>query len=173
MSDPYVGEIRAFGFTYAPQGWALCNGQLLPIAPNTALFSLLGTYYGGDGRTTFALPNLPSRVVMHPGQGPGLSSHGLGEVGGVAEVTLLAQEVPGHSHSVPLAAAGNFRVPVAGRAIAGSADAPAFADGSASTVPLAAGSLTVTGGDAPHNNLMPYLVLNYCIALAGIFPTRS
>lgn len=175
MSAPFLAEIRMFGFNYAPRGWAFCNGQLFPISQNTALFALLGTTYGGDGRTTFGLPNLQGRVPMHPGQGPGLSSHSLGEVGGTQTVSLTQNELPSHTHSMngiiaPPPATGTTPDPTQGlgRASGGSAYGPA-----ANLTVMNAQALNVQGGNQPHNNLMPYLVMNFCIALQGIFPPRG
>lgn len=172
MPDPFVAEIRIFPFNFAPAGWAFCNGQLLPISQNTALFSLLGTTYGGDGKTTFALPDIQGRVVMHPGQGPGLSARDLGEEGGVATVTLTQSEIPAHTHSIQASqtdagdrspAAELFAVGVGGVAMYGSP---------ASLTQLASQALAPAGGDQPHNNMQPYLTLNFCIALQGEFPQR-
>lgn len=174
--DPFVGEIRAVGFNFAPKGWALCNGQLLPIAQNTALFSLLGTFYGGDGKSTFALPDLQGRVVVDAGQGPGLSQRFIGEQGGEASHTLQATEMPAHRHGVGAntgagtaasAAAATFAVPAvplksAAHYTAGGVDAS-----------LSANAVTFAGGNQPHENRQPYLVVNYIIALQGIFPARS
>ncbi len=175
MSDPFVAEIRMFGFNFAPTGWAWCNGQILPISQNTALFSLLGTTYGGNGKSNFALPDLQGRAPMHPGQGPGLSLHDLGETGGSQTVTLLESEIPAHSHllqSTPSPA--NTQNP---------ADAVTFArptvnvykqsPTNADLTPLAPQALAPQGNSQPHNNMQPYLVLNFCIALQGIFPSPN
>jgi microcystin-dependent protein len=174
MSDPFIAEIRIFPFDFAPRGWALCDGQVMSISQNTALFSLLGTTYGGDGRTTFALPNLEGRAAMHPGQGPGLSSHDPGEADGSEGVSLLQSEMPAHSHSVQAQAApGDAAVPagaVPARVIGAT---PYLAPAGAPLVSMAPGALGGAGGDQPHNNLQPYLALNFCIALQGIFPPRS
>jgi microcystin-dependent protein len=172
MADPFVAEIRIFPFNFAPKGWAMCDGQLLPISQNTALFSLLGTTYGGDGRTTFALPNLQGAAPMHPGQGPGLSLHDLGEQGGSDTVTLLASELAFHTHNVTASASDgvdsspNNSLPAAGVGI-GAYRAPG------SNTTLADTSVAAVGGSLPHNNLMPYLTFTFCIALQGIFPPRS
>ena len=175
MADPFVAEIRIFPFNFAPRGWALCNGQLLPISQNTALFSLLGTTYGGNGQTNFALPDLQGRAPMHPGQGPGLSLHDLGETGGSDTVTLLATELPLHAHGLQ----GNpdfadVQVPGPARVLARSQNASAYTTpGSKPLVQLAPQGLSPAGGSFPHNNLQPYLVLTFCIALQGVFPPRS
>ena len=172
MAAPFVAEIRIFPFNFAPRGWAWCDGQLLPLSQNTALFSLLGTTYGGNGKSNFALPDLQGRAPMHPGQGPGLSLHDLGETGGSETVTLLESEIPAHAH--PLRASdrpadddrpqGNLLGAPLGSALYGNA---------ASLVATAPESLAPAGGDAPHNNLMPYLTFYFCIALQGVFPPRT
>jgi len=161
MSEPFVGEIRMFGFGFAPQGWALCNGQLLPINQNQALFSLLGTTYGGDGRTTFALPDMQSRVPVCQGQGPGLSSYAEGQAGGAETVTLAATQMPGHNHPVK-----------ASSSPASSASHIYAAKPDTSTV-MNADMLGAAGGSQPHDNIQPYLAVNFCIALNGIFPSRT
>ena len=173
MADPFVAEIRIYPFNFAPRGWAFCNGQLLPISQNTALFSLLGTNYGGDGRSTFGLPNLQGRAVMHPGQGPGLSLRGLGETGGSDTVTLLQSQIPSHTHALVASnEIGEDRKAV-GEAMARSTGGPLYGPVPATPVALAPEAVVPTGGSQPHNNLMPYLTLNFCIALQGVFPPRS
>jgi microcystin-dependent protein len=172
--DPFVAEIRIFPFNFAPKGWAWCDGQLLPLSQNTALFSLLGTTYGGDGKSTFALPDLQGRAPMHPGQGPGLSLHDLGETGGSETVSLLESEIPAHSHTmgaqnVPLgsvtSAAGNtFTRPASGNL---------FNKVNPVVVNMGDQALAPAGGDQPHNNMQPYLTLYMCIALQGVFPPRT
>ncbi len=178
MSDQFVAEIRIFGFNFAPAGWAFCDGQIMPISQNTALFSLLGTLYGGDGRTTFALPNLQGATPLQQGQGPGLSLRNLGESGGEETVTLLASEMPAHNHSAQAVAAGGTTVSPSGAAWAegrsGRITSPHYAAfDSNSTVAMAPAALAVAGGNQPHNNMPPYLTLNFCIALTGTFPARS
>jgi microcystin-dependent protein len=176
VSDPFVAEIRIFPFNFAPTGWALCNGQLLPISQNTSLFSLLGTTYGGDGKSTFALPNLQGSAPMHPGQGPGLSLYDLGQTGGTETVTLLDSETPVHNHQVRAHAFDPGDVFNPGPTVV-----PATADGgfaynqttSSSLTTFAPQAVSPAGGGQPHNNMMPYLTLNFCIALQGIFPPRS
>jgi microcystin-dependent protein len=172
MSEPFVGEIRMFGFGFAPQGWALCNGQLLPISQNTALFSLLGTTYGGDGRTTFALPNMQSRVPVGQGQGPGLSSYAEGQAGGAETVTLAAAQMPGHTHPVKASSSAAGSDQPGGRALARSASHIYTAEPDTSTV-MNADMLGGAGGSQPHGNIQPYLAVNFCIALTGIFPPRN
>lgn len=175
MSDQFVAEIRIVGFTFAPKGWAFCNGQLLPISQNTALFSLLGTTYGGDGKSNFALPNLQGQAPLQQGQGPGLSLRTLGEQGGSQTVTLLQTEMPAHNHAAqgattgtPVATPGGntWSPPGAGRGL------NIYDAGVGATVQMGAAALSVTGGSQPHNNLPPYLTLNFVIALQGIFPPR-
>lgn len=174
MADPFVAEIRIFPFNFAPTGWARCDGQLMPLSQNTALFSLLGTTYGGDGKSTFALPDLQGRAPMHPGQGPGLSLHDLGETGGSDTVTLLESEIPAHSHALmSLGSPGNRTSPVGNsiaRPSAGNAYVP---PGGAPLVSMAPEALPPAGGDQPHNNLQPYLTLYFNIALQGVFPPRT
>jgi microcystin-dependent protein len=180
MADPFVAEIRIFPFNFAPTGWAMCNGQLLPISQNTALFSLLGTVYGGDGKSTFALPDLEGSAPMHPGQGPGLSLHDLGEIGGTQAVTLLQSEMPVHTHSFnAVNTNANTQDPqgatlAKGRYSTGTqAGAVAFYQTAAPNVDMAPNAMAPTGGSLPHNNLQPYLTLNFCIALQGVFPPRG
>lgn len=174
MSDPFVAEIRIFPFNFAPRGWAFCDGQLMPISQNTALFSLLGDVYGGDGNATFALPDLQGRAAMHPGQGQGLSLHVLGEQGGSDRVTLLQSEIPSHVHG--LQAAGNNATQgtlTNGVALGTTAGGALYQSQTVTNlVPMSANALTPMGGDQPHNNMQPYLTLNFCIALQGIFPQR-
>jgi microcystin-dependent protein len=175
MADPFVAEIRIFPFNFAPTGWAFCDGQLLPLSQNTALFSLLGTTYGGNGKSNFALPDLQGRAPMHPGQGPGLSLHDLGETGGSETVTLLESEIPAHSHSLTASGApGNSKTVAGGvlsRATGGNVYLPPGP--SAPLVSMSPNALAPAGGDQPHNNLQPYLTLSFCIALQGVFPPRT
>lgn len=164
MTEPFVGELRLMGFNFAPTGWAQCNGQLLPINQNQALFSLLGTYYGGDGQTTFALPDLRGRLPMHAGQGPGLSDRTQGETGGSEAVTLTTTQLPAHAHTAGVAdveRTTNRPTGIPARGGAYAADATA-------TVPSGA-----AGGSQPHENMPPFLVLNWCIALQGVYPSRN
>jgi len=176
MSSPFVAEIRIFPFNFAPRGWAFCSGQLLPISQNTALFSLLGTQYGGDGKSNFALPNLQGASAMHTTQYSGNSPFGqffIGESGGTDTVTLLTSEMPAHTHNVQ--ADDNFRNATASNP---SGAVQVFSTGNLVFSTKAAGQMNpamvaVAGGSQPHNNMMPYLVLSYCIAMQGIFPPRS
>jgi microcystin-dependent protein len=175
MADPFVAEIRIVPFNFPPKGWAFCDGQLLPISQNTALFSLLGTYYGGDGKNNFALPDLRGRSPMQPGQGPGLSLRDLGEQGGQAAVTLLASEMPAHTHALqasPTAPEENGHgTPSPEKLLAPSTAAVYGPPGDA--VALAAEAISVAGGGQPHQNRQPFLTLNFVIALQGIFPPRG
>lgn len=173
MSDQFVAEIRIFGCNFAPYGWAQCNGQLLPISQNTALFSLLGTYYGGDGRSTFALPNLQGCAPMQFGQGNGLSPRAIGERDGTTAVTLLVNEMPSHSHPMrpSIEAADTFAgTPLT--AMAASTPTNAYI-ATAPNVQLNPQAVGITGQSLPHNNMQPSLTLNVCIALQGIFPPRG
>jgi microcystin-dependent protein len=173
MADPFVAEIRIFPFNFAPKGWAWCDGQLLPLSQNTALFSLLGTTYGGNGKSNFALPDLQGRAPMHPGQGPGLSLHDLGETGGSETVTLLESEIPAHSHSLNASKVdATERVPTGQLPANGIGGIVAFAAPGALTQ-LSPNGLAPAGGDQPHNNLQPYLTFYFCIALQGVFPPRT
>lgn len=169
MSDQFVAEIRIFPFNFAPTGWAFCNGQLLPISQNTALFSLLGTYYGGNGKSNFALPDLRGNVPMQTGQGPGLSQRDLGQMSGVENVTLLVSEIPAHTH--PLRGSQDTAEDRAPSTMAKAAGGPLYAP-AANMGSMAAQALPPAGGNVPHNNMQPYLTLHFCIALQGIFPAR-
>ena len=174
MADPFVAEIRIFPFNFAPRGWAFCDGQLLPLSQNTALFSLLGTTYGGNGKSNFALPDLQGSAAMHPGQGPGLSLHDLGETGGAPTVSLLESEIPAHTHSMRVhdLDLGELNAPAADRSLAKSTDATAYGP-AANLVTMAPQELPPAGGDQPHNNMQPYLTLSFCIAMQGVFPPRG
>ena len=175
MADPFVAEIRIYPFNFPPKGWAFCNGQLLPLSQNTALFSLLGTTYGGDGKSTFALPDLQGNAPMHPGQGPGLSLHDLGEEGGSETVTLLISEMPQHIHAMnarPTAAIPPLTTPV-GNAAARSNSRPFSPTGVSANQQMNFTGAGIAASSFPHNNMMPYLTLNFCIALQGVFPPRQ
>jgi microcystin-dependent protein len=180
MADNFLAEIRMFPFNFAPKGWAFCNGQLLPISQNTAVFSLLGTFYGGDGRSNFALPNLQGNVPVGLGQGPGLSLYDIGETGGASTVSLVETELPEHTH-------GLFAVAVNGTSNSPSGHLPAMGMGASgrghftvntyatagSATSLSPTQIAIAGGGEPHNNMQSYVSLNFCIALQGIFPARS
>jgi microcystin-dependent protein len=173
MADPFVAEIRIFPFNFAPRGWAWCDGQLLPLSQNTALFSLLGTTYGGNGKSNFALPDLQGRAPMQPGQGPGLSLHDLGETGGSETVTLLESEIPAHSHQLQ----ANLLDPADTNVVSQNASFALSEGGTlyqnAPNANASPQALAPAGGDQPHNNMMPYLTFYFCIALQGVYPPRT
>jgi microcystin-dependent protein len=175
VSDPFVGEIRAVGFNFAPKGWALCNGQLLAISQNTALFSLLGTFYGGNGTTNFALPNLQGATPISFGQGSGLSNRVQGQSGGETAVTLLASEMPIHTHAVSATSGAGNQIAPGGNvwAQAGRTTRLYTAAGGGGATAMSPQATSVAGGSVPHNNMPPFLVVNFVIALQGIFPPRS
>ena len=171
MADQFLGEIRMAGFNFVPTGWAACNGQLLPISQNTALFALLGTYYGGDGKSTFALPNLQGSVPMHQGQGQGLTNRFIGQEGGSEFITLLNSEIPLHTHGVSAVLGNGAQGSPAGASWSVVRNGTAYAaNGGAIMAPDA---LALAGGSLPHNNLQPYLVVNFIIAMQGVFPPRQ
>jgi microcystin-dependent protein len=173
--DPFIGQILMVGFNFAPKGWAMCNGQLLPIVTNQALFSLLGTMYGGDGRTNFALPNLQGRVPIHTGQIAGGSSYTVGASGGVENVTLLVNNLPSHSHSVSCSnAPGTSADPTNNvwAEVAVSGKTP-HVYASSANAHMAGAAIGVTGANQPVANMQPYLCVNFIIALQGIFPSRD
>ena len=168
MSQPYVGEIRMVGFNFAPQGWAFCDGSLLSIAQNDVLFTLIGTTYGGDGQTTFALPDLRSRVPMHQGHG-----HTLGESGGAETVTLASAQIPSHSH-LPQADSNNgSSSDPTGNIWAQSQAARQYVAGASANAPMNVSAMTTTGGGQPHDNMLPFLAINFVISLFGIFPSQN
>ena len=174
MSDPFIAEIRIFAGNFAPRSWAFCNGTLLQIAQNTALFSLIGTTYGGDGRTTTALPNLKGRAPMHPGRGPGLTSRRLGERGGTETVTLSEAQMPNHTHTLQAALSRGGTGSPAGNALNRSVGEMAYQTDTASNlVSMASQMAANTGGSQSYTNMQPYLALNFIIALQGVFPSRS
>ena len=168
-ATPFIGNIILFGGNFPPRGWATCNGQLLAIAQNSALFALIGTTYGGDGQTTFALPDLQSRVALHMGQGPGLSSYVIGQTSGEEGHTVFTSELPAHTHTLGSSTAAS--------ALSPATNAPAAASkslyGAAAATPMAAGTIGNAGGNQSHNNVQPYLAVNFCIALEGVFPPRN
>lgn len=180
MSNQFIGEIRIFAGTFAPRGWAMCQGQLMSIAQNTALFSLLGTYYGGDGRVTFGLPDLRGRTPVHQGQGPGLSLYDVGEMVGSENVSLLISEIPAHNHLVSVSnAAGTVTDPtnaISAQDNTGTVRAPtttAMEYTTPATATLNPTAMSVVGGSQPHSNLQPYVCITYIIATEGIFPSRN
>lgn len=170
--EPFVAEVKIFAGNFAPRGWATCNGQLMPLSQNTALFSLLGTTYGGDGKSTFALPDLQGRTPMGPGQGPGLSYHDLGESAGEETLTLLLSELPQHNHGIgAVNFPGDTNQPV-GNALARSSEGSIYSTAASPMVQLGANAIAPMGTNQPHNNMQPYLTLTFIIALQGIFPQR-
>jgi microcystin-dependent protein len=179
MSQPFLGQLMLVPYNFAPQGWAFCEGQTLPISQNTALFSLLGTTYGGNGTSTFQLPNLQGCVPVGQGQGPSLSPYDLGETAGSSSVTVLTSQMPAHTHIIPAAAAaGHEATPGTGYALGSGSrgTVPAYVTPAIQTehpVTMSANLCGDVGGSQPHNNLMPYVVMNYIIALTGIYPARS
>ena len=175
MSEPFTAEIRIFAGNFAPRGWAFCDGQLLPISQNTALFSLIGTTYGGDGRTTTALPNLQGRAPMHPGRGPGLTARRLGQKFGIEDVALSEAQIPSHTHQLRAATSGApVDTPSSQTVLGRSADGSFYQSDSANNlVDLASSAVSVTGGGQSHTNLQPFLTLNFIIALVGLYPSRS
>lgn len=173
MADPFVAEIRIFGFNFAPKGWAFCDGQILPLSQNTALFSLLGTTYGGDGKSNFALPDLQGNAPMFFGQGPGLSLYDLGETGGSETVSLLESEIPSHSHNYSVSTQLGLENKAQNQDWAMGDGINLYAATTNTLAPMAGQALSPAGGDQPHNNMQPYLTLNFCIALQGVYPPRT
>lgn len=178
--EPFIGQIQLFGFNFAPRGWAFCDGRLLSIAQNNALFALLGTMYGGDGQTTFGLPDLRGRVAIGMGQGPGLSNYTQGQLAGVEHVTLNINQIPAHNHLINVSnvdgtsntASGNF-LATGNAIIERSTKVPANIYGTSLNATMSPQAVALAGSGMPHENMQPYLVLNYCIALQGIFPSRN
>jgi microcystin-dependent protein len=172
QSDPFVGQLALVPYNFAPRGWALCNGQVLLIAQNTALFSLLGTTYGGNGQTTFALPDLRGRVPISSGQGPGLSNYALGQTGGAETQTLTLNQIPSHTHLLLAdTSVGTSDRPNGGLPARNAAGVPQYGTGAAGT--MSAGGVQASGGSQPHNNMQPYVTLNWIIALQGIYPSQN
>ena len=177
MAEPFIAEIRVWACNFAPRQWAFCDGQILAISQNTALFALIGTYFGGNGTSTFALPNMQGRVAVDVGTGPGLDTYVIGEMGGQSTHTLLTSEMPAHSHTVsgatPGAAQEQTNIP-SNQAWFGPSTGGGFTY--ASTTPstsLSQAAIATSGGSVPHNNMQPYLTMNFCIAVEGIFPARN
>jgi microcystin-dependent protein len=171
MGQPFIGEIRMFAGTFAPAGWAFCDGQIMPIAENEGLFQLIGTTYGGDGLSTFALPNLQSRVAIHSGQGPGLANHPIGEMAGAEVVTLTPQQVPVHNHALAVStAAGN--VNNAQGSVLADGPAQAYIEAAPNNA-MAPAAVTPAGGSQPHDNRMPFLAVSFIISLYGIYPSTT
>jgi microcystin-dependent protein len=174
MSNPFVAEVRAFGFSFAPRGWAFCNGQIMAISQNTALFSLLGTFYGGDGKSTFQLPNLEGNIAISQGQGQGLSDYFIGQPGGTQNVTLNQSEMPMHNHNLmtDTAHAPDAGSPVTA-ALGKSPNTQLYSSATSPLVNMNPAAIGAAGNSVPHNNMMPYLCLNFCIALQGVYPPRT
>jgi len=173
MAEPFLGQIALVGFNFAPQGWALCDGQLLSIAQFAALFNLIGTTYGGDGQSTFALPDLRSRIPVHQGQGSGTSNYVMGQTGGSEQVTLTSAQVTSHTHQARCFTGGsNSQSPVNGVWAQASADTP-YVSSQVGAANMAPGAIGAAGGGQPHPNLMAYQAINYIIALEGIFPSQN
>ena len=173
MAEQYLGEIRMFGFNFAPSGWAFCNGQILSISQNTALFALLGTFYGGNGTSTFALPNLQSRVAIHQGQGTGLSPYVIGQLGGVENTTILYNQMPIHTHTVGCNTGGGSQASPGGGFPAVESTGTSLDFSSTSTSTMSPTMIGNAGGNVPMPILQPYLTVNFCIAMVGIFPSRN
>ncbi len=171
MGTPFIGEIRMFGGNFAPAGWAFCSGQLLPISGNDALFSLIGTTYGGDGQNTFALPDLRGRVPVHVGQGPGLSSYTLGQGGGSETVTLTSNQIPAHTHTPRASSGGGTANSPANNVWAAATDVSPF--NTAPNVAMNPNAVGPAGGSQPHENMLPFLAVNFIISLFGIFPSQT
>lgn len=171
--EPFIGEIKMFGGNFAPRGWALCDGQLLSIASNSALFSILGTIYGGDGVSTFGLPDMRGRVSVHAGNGPGLSPRSLGEKGGQETVTLTTQQVPSHTHTAIASGGGAHSASPEGSLAADSGEGvPAYGTDDPK-VNMDSGAIGNTGGGQPHPNLQPFVTVNFIVALQGVYPSRN
>jgi microcystin-dependent protein len=177
MTQQFIAQIQPFGFNFAPRGWAMCNGQILSIAQNTALFSLIGTYYGGNGTTTFGLPQLQSRVPNHQGTSPSGEQFTIGEMAGEENVTLTLATLPMHNHTfLGVSGPGNLARPDAGSALANTTTAPAdnfYAPSTSNLVPLNPASVSIVGSGQAHTNIQPYLTINWCIAQVGIYPARN
>lgn len=172
MAEPYLAEIHMFGFNFSPRGWSSCDGQILPINQNQSLYSLIGTIYGGDGRTSFALPDLRGRIPIHSGAGGGLTSRRLGEHSGIENVTLTQAQIPSHTHQMQSSSVEADELLAAGNVLAEVEGVPAYGSDTP-TVPMHPNSLSNSGGNQSHSNMQPSQVINYCIALQGLFPSRN
>lgn len=173
MGTPYIGEIRMFAGNFAPVGWAFCDGQLLAISENDALFTLIGTTYGGDGQETFALPNLQSRVPIHQGTGPDGTTYQMAEMAGVENVTLSTQQIPNHTHALLAAGTPGTQISPANSMLAESANVKLYIQGFSPSLNMNPGVVSAAGGSQPHENMQPYLAINFIISLYGIFPQQS
>ena len=171
--DPFVAEVRIFAFNFPPKGWAFCNGQTLPISQNTALFSLVGTFYGGDGKSTFGLPDLQGQAATNQGQGPGLSDYSVGDTVGVETVTLIDAEIPSHSHNWLANNSDSTEQNPTKGLLAGALGGLAMYANAGAPTAMARTTVAPAGNSFPHNNMMPYLTLNFCIAMQGVYPPRS
>jgi microcystin-dependent protein len=171
--NPYLGEIRIFAFNFAPKGWAMCNGQLLAIQSNAALFSIIGTFYGGNGTSTFALPNLQSRVPIHQGQGQGLSPYNVGQIGGTESENLTVAQMPQHNHSLNATPANANNNRANGGTLASSTNSTNIYSNTNPSEAMNGASIGIAGSSQPHNNIQPYLAVNFCIAISGIYPPRN
>lgn len=171
--SPYIGEVICGGWNFCPSGWGECNGQLVPIAENDTLFSLIGTTYGGDGQTTFALPNIQGRTMVGQGQGPGLSNKVIGGTGGTETVTLTANQMPGHTHAMAANTATEKAASPTGRIMGTAPVGAAVFSSSAPNATLSASAVSTVGGSQPHNNLQPYLAVKCCISLFGVYPSQN
>jgi microcystin-dependent protein len=173
MSTPYIGEVRMFGFGRTPNGWQSCDGSLLAISDYDALFALIGTTYGGDGQTTFGVPDLRGRIPIHQGTGPGLSTYTIGQLGGTETVTLLTAQMPAHTHTLPVSSGAATVAEPAGAVLAAESSDPVFNPSPPSTVDMSTAAASAVGGNQPHENMMPTLTVQFAIALFGIFPPRA
>lgn len=173
MSEPFVGEIRMFAGNFAPRGWAFCDGQLLAVSQNDALFSLLGTIYGGDGRTTFGLPDMRGRLPVHAGAGPGLSNRRVGVKGGAENVTLTVNQLPSHTHPMQASANIGNTATLEGRTVGRTSTFDLYRESATVNTPMSSMSVTSVGGSQRHTNMMPYLCVNFIVALFGIYPSRN
>ena len=173
MSEPFVGEIRMFAGNFAPRGWAFCDGQLLAVSQNDALFSLFGTIYGGDGRTTFGLPDMRGRIPIHAGSGPGLSPRSLGSKAGEENVTLITNQLPSHTHTMQASLDPGSETNPSGNLTASDLAVDAYFSNPPSTAGLASDAITSVGGSRPHTNLQPFICVNFIVALVGIYPSRQ
>jgi microcystin-dependent protein len=173
MAQPFIGEIRLFAGSFAPAGWMFCDGSLIPISENDALFTLIGTTYGGDGQSTFALPNMQSRIPIHQGDGPSTSPYTLGEAAGTEQVTLTVQQIPSHSHPLLVSQTTGTGTAPANNVLASGSNVSLFRPATIPNQPMNALSVTTVGGSQPHDNMHPFLCINYIISLFGLFPRFS
>ena len=173
MAQPFIGEIRLFAGNFPPSGWLFCDGQLVPISENDALFTLIGTTYGGDGQETFAMPNLQSRIPIHQGTGPGLTNRVIGEAGGVESVTLTTQQIPAHNHAFLVSTSTGTGTSPANAVLASGSNVSIYRPDVIPNQPMNAAAVSPQGGSQPHDNMHPFLCINYIISLFGLFPRFS